>query len=299
MNSSPKVLVYGATGAQGNPVVMQLLQKGYSVRILVRNPDKAKALFPTEVEIVKGALEDFDSLKRANEGIERVFLHLPLEYRSDAATSQGRNAIDAAHEAGISLVVFNTSTFIPKEPTDVAAFEIKRNVEQYLQTSRIPNIVLRPHIYIDNLAAPWSASAIVQGIVSYPLPANIKVSWISLQDAAALAVAALERSQLAGAAFEIGGPETLTGAEIAERFEHVLGRSFSYQAIPLDDFEQGLNQAFGEPTGTEIAKIYRWRATHPEIERVDMTDVLQKLPVQLTLLEQWIGQIPWNELAGA
>ena len=49
-----------------------------------------------------------------------------------------------------------------------------------------------------------------------------------------------------------------------EQFTRVLGRPFTYQEISIDAFEQGLNQGFSEHTGTEIAKIYLWRATHLE-----------------------------------
>jgi len=47
---------------------------------------------------------------------------LPLEYRFDVATTQGYNAINAARDAGVELLVFNTSTSIPDQATDVAAF---------------------------------------------------------------------------------------------------------------------------------------------------------------------------------
>lgn len=292
----PKILVYGANSAQGIPVVSRLLKEGYQVRVFVRDRDKAQSLFSKSVEIATGTLEDKDNLKRANEGIDRVFLVLPLEYRFDIATTQGYNAIDAARDAGVQLLVFNTSTFIPQQVTDAAAFEIKRNVEQHIHQSGVPYVILRPPVYMDNLAAPWSISKIVhQSVVAYPLPPEIKVSWISLDDAAAFAVAALQRPELTGSTFDIGGSEAVTGQEIAERFTQVLNRPFTYQQIPIDAFEQGLNQAFGEPTGTEIAKIYRWRSAHPEDGEIDVSTVLQKLPIKLTTFNQWIQGIEWAE----
>lgn len=292
----PKILVHGANSAQGNPVVKRLLRESYPVRVFVRDRDKAQFLFSESVEIATGTFEDQDSLKRANEGIDQVFLVLPLEYRFDVAIAQGYNAIDAARDAGVELLVFNTSTFIPKQTTDATAFEIKRNVEQYLHRSGVPYIILRPPVYMDNLAAPWSMSSIVhQSVIAYPLPPDMKVSWISLNDAAAFAIAALKRPELAGSIFDIGGAEAMNGQEIAERFTKVLNRLFIYQQIPIDGFEQGLNQAFGEPTGTEIAKIYRWREAHPEDEAIDVGAVLQKLPVNLTTFGQWIQGVEWTE----
>jgi NAD(P)H dehydrogenase (quinone) len=293
-HSSPKILVYSANSAQGIPVVSRLLREGYQVRVLVRDRDKAQSLFPEDVEILTGTLEDKASLKKANEGIDRVFLVLPLEYRFDVATTQGYNAINAARDAEVELLVFNTSTSIPNQVTNAAAFEIKRNVEQYIHQSGIPYIILRPPLYMDNLAAPWSISSIVnQSAVAYPLPPETKVSWISLEDAAAFAVEALKRPELAGSTFDIGGSEAINGHEIAERFTKVLNHPFTYQQIPIDAFEQGLNQAFGEPTGTEIAKIYRWRSAHPEDGEVDVSTALQQLPIKLTTFEQWIRDTKW------
>lgn len=293
-NQLSKILVYGANSAQGIPVVSRLLREGYQVRVFVRDQDKAQSLFSKSVEIATGTLEDRDSLQRANEGVDRVFLVLPLEYRLDVATTQGYNAINAAREAEVELLVFNTSTFIPNQVTDIAAFEIKRNVEQYIHQSGVPYIILRPPLYMDNLAAPWSLPSIVhQSVVAYPLPSEVKVSWISLDDAAAFAVEALRQPELTGSTFDIGGFEAVNGQKIAERFTEVLNRPFTYQQIPVDAFEQGLNQAFGKPTGTEIAKIYRWQAAHPEDGRVDVSTVLQKLPIKLTTFEQWIRDIEW------
>jgi NAD(P)H dehydrogenase (quinone) len=295
-NPAPKILVHGANSAQGIPVVFRLLKEEYQVRLFVRDRDKAQSRFAESVEIATGTLEDKESLKRANEGIDRVFLVLPLEYRTDVATTQGYNAIDAAREAGVELLVFNTSTSIPQQTTDAAAFEIKRKVEQHLHQSGVPYIILRPPLYMDNLAAPWSAPSIVhQSIVAYPLPSEVNVSWISLDDAAAFVVAALQRPELAGLTFDIGGSESVSGQEIADRFTKVFNRPFTYQQIPIDAFEQGLNQAFGEPIGTEIAKIYRWQAAHLQNEPLDMNAALQKLPVKLTTFDRWIQGSEWAE----
>jgi NAD(P)H dehydrogenase (quinone) len=294
-NPLPKILIYGANSAQGIPVVQRLLRANYPVRVLVRDRAKAESLFGKDVEIATGTLEDKASLHSANKGIDRVFLVLPLEYRFDVAVTQGQNAIDAAAAAGVELLVFNSSTNIPLEVTDVAAFEIKRSVEKYIRQSTLPHIILRPPLYMDNLAAPWSIPSIVnQSVVAYPSPAEIKVSWISLDDTAALVVAALERPELAGSIFDIGGIESLSGNDIAQLFTQVLNREFTYQQIPIDAFEQGLNQAFGKQTGTEIAKIYRWRSANPEAGEVDMSAVLQKLPIKLTTFDQWIKLTKWT-----
>ena len=94
-------LIYGANSAQGIPVVRRLLKANNSlpewlhqqVRVFVRDSAKAQSLFGKDVEIATGTLEDKASLRCANEGIDRVFLVLPLEYRFDVAVTQGQNPI--------------------------------------------------------------------------------------------------------------------------------------------------------------------------------------------------------------
>jgi NAD(P)H dehydrogenase (quinone) len=292
--SLPKVLVHGANSAQGIPVVKRLLQEGFSVRVFVRNNQKALSLFPKGVEIATGTLEDRGSLEQANKDVNRVFLVLPLEYRYDVAINQGQNAIDAARDAGVELIVFNTSTFIPAEITDVTAFEVKRTISQHLFQSGVLFIVLRPHFYIDNLASPMSIPSILQNVVAYPLPSEVKIPWISLEDAAAFSVLALQRPELAGSTFDISGAEALTGKETAAKFAKVFNRPFTYQQIPIDAFERGLNQVYGEPIGTGIAQIYRWRTAHPEKDDVDINATLQKFPIKLTVFEEWIQSIKWT-----
>jgi len=291
------VLVYGGTGVQGGAVVRQLLQQNYRVRVLVRDPRKAEALRQSGVEIAVGNLNDTVSLKTASEGIDAVFLQLPLEF-SSAITEYGRNAINAAKAAGVGHLVFNTSVLIPDSNVNVKALDLKREVETYLQQSGLPNIILRPTFYMENLAAPWSAPIIVnQGTVAYPMTSEFKASWISVEDLGALAVEALKRPELSGSVFDVGGPAALTGNEIAQLFAVVLGRAVNYYPIPLDQFEQQMNSAMGEPVGTEIAALYRWFVSQPQSPAmIDPQPFLQKLPVQLTPLEQWIRSQNWSSL---
>lgn len=64
--SQSKILVTGATGFIGRRLVQRLrLEKGASVRALVRNPAKAEDLAKLGVELVQGDLSDCGSLERA------------------------------------------------------------------------------------------------------------------------------------------------------------------------------------------------------------------------------------------
>ena len=66
--SSKLILVVGATGQQGGAVARELLDRGYHVRGLTRNPgsDRAKAVAELGAEMVCGDLSDRNSLDRAS-----------------------------------------------------------------------------------------------------------------------------------------------------------------------------------------------------------------------------------------
>src|SRR5688572_160279 len=69
-----RCLVTGATGYIGGRLVPELLDRGYDVRALARNPDKlADVPWRERAEVVRGDLGDADSLTAAFDGIDVVY----------------------------------------------------------------------------------------------------------------------------------------------------------------------------------------------------------------------------------
>ena len=292
MNDKP-ILVYGATGMQGAAVARQLLQAGQHVRLLARDPLKAERWSEAGAEIVKGDYLDRASLEAAQAGIDRVILHLPLQYDFDSYERSGRNAIDAAKAAGVRLLVFNSSAEVPTG-TRVKVFQVKNRVIDYLRASGVPHIILRPAFYLENFLGPGTKPGIVQqGVIAFPLRSDFKASWICHHDSAALSIAALNKPELAGSVIDIGGPEALDGNDIAERFTRILGKPVRYVAIAPDDFEKALAPGLGPAVAFEIAEQFRWSAAQPNAA-VDMSATAKRLSVQLTSLDEWIKQQDWS-----
>ena len=195
------ILVYGATGTQGTPVEDQLLKQGRDTRVVTRDAGHAAHWAARGAEVAVADLGDPKTLAAANDGIDCLVLQLPLQYDFELHEAYGRNAVDAAKAAGVKLVVFNTSAHVIAGE-NVHAYEARQEVVDYLRASGIPSVVIRPTFYYEIFLGPWIRPGIVDsGVVAFPLPAQFPMSWISAEETAAYAVAALDRPDLAGKEF--------------------------------------------------------------------------------------------------
>ena len=70
-----KILVTGATGYVGGRLIPKLLQLGFDVRILARNPDRIQnRSWYSQVEIFTGDVLDKDSLDGLFTDIDTAFI---------------------------------------------------------------------------------------------------------------------------------------------------------------------------------------------------------------------------------
>jgi nucleoside-diphosphate-sugar epimerase len=60
-----RILVIGATGLLGQPVTLRLQADGFQVRLLARDPEKARRMFGEAFEVVPGDVTEVNSLERA------------------------------------------------------------------------------------------------------------------------------------------------------------------------------------------------------------------------------------------
>jgi uncharacterized protein YbjT (DUF2867 family) len=68
------VLATGATGTVGRAVVRELREREVAVRAFVRDPTRATAVLGEDAELAIGDLEEPESIRRALDGVDRLFL---------------------------------------------------------------------------------------------------------------------------------------------------------------------------------------------------------------------------------
>jgi uncharacterized protein YbjT (DUF2867 family) len=291
---SLKVLVYGATGSQSKPVVHTLLAHGHQPFVVTRSAAKASDLAAAGATIVEADMADRARLVEISQGIDAVALLVPFFLPDPTSGLElGRNAIDAAREAGVRLLVWNTSGTIPPQATGNPSLDQRIALAEYLQTVDLPHIIIQPFVYAENLLGPWTAPFVANANqVAYPTPPAMRVAWIASEDVGELMVAALERPELAGSSFQVSGIEPLNGPELAAQFSAALGREISYHALPPQEFGAILDQVFGPGAGAAAAGTYEqlWQTDQYPPMHTDMAPVLEKLPVKMHTMREWVSK---------
>lgn len=250
------ILVTGATGFIGWHVAKRLLERGYSIRALVRPGSEVKEL---NVQTVAGDLRDPNSLQRAVAGCGTVF-HIAADYRLWArhpdelyrSNVEGtRNMLTAARKAGVNRVVY-TSTVgcigvpgggVGNEDFSVGIEEMagpyKRSKFQAEQValefarSGFPVVIVNPTAPVgDHDFKPTPTGRIVLDFLAGRMPAFIDtgLNLVDVEDTAEGHLLAAELGR-AGERY-ILGCDNLTLQQILERLANISGRKAPTVRIP-------------------------------------------------------------------
>ena len=300
-----KILVYGATGDQGLPLIDELLKNEYKVRAVSRNPDNFKAYKPSDVELVKADLFDIDSLKAVSKDIDGIAMNLPFVFDKKIAQQWGENITKAGAEAGIKKIIFNTSCYVAPTDNGLAAHDGRRAIEKAMEESGMDYVVIRSMVFMDNLTRFWSKPSITNNdTFAYPCSPNLKISWVCLNDVAKFMVASLSNSSVKADKIYVGGPEILCGAEVAERFSRALNREIKFKSLDPENFAGAMSKLV---TGSEeyedvsiyggMAAFYKWyNDQDPSPLAIDMEPAYKLLNVTPTYFEDWIKEHDWSKV---
>ncbi|WP_066373809.1 NmrA family NAD(P)-binding protein [Herbidospora mongoliensis] len=200
-----RILVTGATGNVGRPLVTQLLAAGHEVRALTRNPEKAG--LPDVVEIVQGDLSQPSALF---EGVEAAHL----------ITFAGDPAAIAEAARGLSRV-----TVLRGHPE-------ADPLELALREAGLRPTCLAPVEFMSN-ALEWADSIKAEGVVRHGF-ATMPSSMVHEYDIAAVAAVALTEDGHQGKEYWITGPELLTAPEKVAVLSKVLDREIRFEELTAE-----------------------------------------------------------------
>lgn len=285
----PKVLVTGATGAQGGSVARHLLGSGrWAVRALTRDADGegARRLAEAGAEVVAGDLGDPASLAAAVDGCEGVFGVTSFWEHLDREIEHGRNLVDAAERTGVSHLVLSTLPSVRAvDPSlDVPHFETKAAVEAYARESGVPATFVHVAFYYENFLSYFPPRRQEDGSHVFGFPqGDTRLAAVAVEDLGGVVLGVLESpDRFLGATVGAVGDDQ-PAASYARIMGEVLGRPVLYQHVPREVFA-----GFDFPGADDLANMFEFNRLHVPERQGDL-ELSRGLYRGLQSFEQWAG----------
>ena len=288
-----KVLVFGATGSQQFHVIGEAKSKGAIVYAVTSSEKSFAKLEQAGAIPVLGNMSDAEQMKEVTKGIDTISLVIPASLANPADGFQyAKNVIDAAKENGVKLIVWNTSGYLASKRIGIPMEDVKIDVRDYFQQSGVSFVIIEPPIYAENLLAPYTTDYVKrEKKVAYPTPENMPIGWIASRDVSAFVVEALYKPELSGQSIRISGLDNLKGDSLADKFSLALNEKISYYAMPPKECGDILSTFMEESAARGVQAYYEMLASQPVYPsrfNPNMKEVLEKLPVKMTPMEDWV-----------
>jgi uncharacterized protein YbjT (DUF2867 family) len=276
--NQPTILVTGATGNIGRPLIDGLLAEGARVRALTRDP--AAAGLPPQVEVSGGDYATPGVLAGAVRGADAVFVNI------GAIRGGLGDLLAAARDAGVSKIVMLSSTTVRDQGEQEYALGAQhKTAEDAIKASGIDWTLLRCGGFATNTLA-WAASVRADGVVRAPY-GQAAMALIAEQDIAAAAVRTLLDPGHGGQTYYLTGPESLTQIQQAAAIAAAIGQQVRFEELSPETFRQYATQRFPAPVVDDLLRNWAQSAG----QTADIAPDLEKIIGRpATTYAQWAAQ---------
>jgi nucleoside-diphosphate-sugar epimerase len=255
--TEPRALVTGATGLVGSAIVRALLERQHPVRVLARDPERARVLFDSRVQIYAGDLRAPESLRLACQGIEKIYHvagavdtheHGDAEIL-DTNVEGTRRLLGAARATGVLRFVYTSSVSVygdrlplgvaedaPINPAGVYGVS-KARAERSVQdavAAGLRAMIVRPCIVYgpgDRYFIPQAVRVVRLPVVPFPDGGRHVVDVVHADDLAAAHLQVMEAGQ-PGGVYNVTDGGCYQAGEVIRWVAEALGRSPWVPSIP-------------------------------------------------------------------
>jgi uncharacterized protein YbjT (DUF2867 family) len=268
------IVVTGATGNVGRPLVTLLAAAGWPVRAVTRTATASH--FPDGVQAV-------DSVFDALTGASAVFLN------SRALGEQLADVVASARRSGVTKLValsaINADDDFSRQPSRVRG-DRNKEVEQICVDSGLEWVSLRPAVFATNFVGMWSAQLRAGDVVGGPYAAASSAPIVEA-DIAAVAAHALSTDALVSQRISLTGPQAFTNTELVEIIGTVLDRPLRYVEVAPDIVRR---RFIGLGLGAEFADAYTAMLAESVDKPALVTREVEKITGRAaTTFAQWVS----------
>lgn len=303
-----KIVVFGATGAQGGGLVHSILNEPegeFTVRAVTRDPssDSAKALADKGAEVVEADINNYDEVKKALKGAYGAYFvtffwdHFSPEKEQKNAQNFAKAASEVGLEHAIWSTLEDTRKWVPLEddrmPTlqgkyKVPHFDAKGEANKFFIENEVPTTFFHASFYWDNMIhfgqGPQRGE---DGKLRLSLPiGDKKMAGIAAEDIGKCAHGIFKKGKdLIGETIGVAGDQ-LTGDEMAEALTEALGEKVIYNEIEPAQF-----RSFDFPGADDLGNMYQFYRDFDEVCN-SSRDVgrSKKLNPELKSFKDWLKE---------
>ena len=239
-----KILVTTPTGRIGRQIVRDLIAPEFSVRVIVRDPARLPEEIRDQVEVIRGSMDDANTLRQALDDVEAMFFCVPSASQQETDVGGhyerfARAAAQAIREAETPRVV--TISAVGKDRArNAGPISALHAMEDILHDSGAAIRHLRCGAFMENLLQHAKGIA-EHGVISCPMPGRVAIPMVTTVDIADVALRWLVRRNWNGtASVSVHGPEDLSFNQVAAGIERVLERPVRYQELAANAFVHSL-----------------------------------------------------------
>lgn len=290
------ILLVGGTGHLGGPLTELLSARGTRVRVLSRDPARARAHVPAGIELVAGDVRVASSLEPILVDVETVISAVtgfgPGGSGPRQVDMQGnQNLIAAAAAAGVEHFIL-VSIHGARSDHSIDLYRAKFMAEETLRKSNLAWTIVRPTPFMELWAGIIGDSLIKSGTATIFGRGKNPINFVSARDVARFIELAVDDRRLRGKTVDIGGPENLTLSAVVEVIAACHGRQPRARHVPLTALRLGalLMRPFRPDLAGLIQASIRMdtaemsfdqaelTAAHPEIRLTRLADVVRPQP---------------------
>lgn len=220
------ILVTSASGLLGNQLVSNLKNTHTIVKAAVRNLNRATTLKAKNVELVKLDFDDISTYAAALEGVDKVFLIVPLIPNQVEIT---KNIITIAKAKGVKKIVQLSGLGANiKSTSQILRWHAEK--EKIVQKSGISYTILRPGNYMQNyVQGCYSHTICSAGKLMLP-QGEAKINQVDVNDIAKASKAVLTNFGHKDKIYNLTG-YSYTNKEIVDLISNITGKHITYEDI--------------------------------------------------------------------
>ena len=241
-----KVAVFGSTGYVGSYITDELIAQGHTPRLMVRVGSERKVQQPEKCEIIGGQINEEETVRSVISGTDAVIYLIAVirEFPKKGITWEDlhfrgtKACIDIAKELGGKRFILMSANGVKPDGTGYQS--TKFLADEYLKASGLEYTIFRPTSLFGDPRGenrPEFCTQILNDMLRLPIPAPLfhhglvprnaggfEYNPIHVSDVARIFVEAIERREMIGQIYELGGLDNVSWKSMIKIVSKAAGK---------------------------------------------------------------------------